>query len=68
MPAYAVQEELVRRGQSLTQYTAGLELRRLIPDASPVTILTAADLDARIVGPHVEARYRGRGTSRPGRA
>jgi hypothetical protein len=46
-----VEECAVRRGESLTQYTAELEWRRPISDASPVTLLTTADLDAWIVGP-----------------
>jgi acyl-ACP thioesterase len=46
-----VQEELARRGRSLTGHTAELEFRRPISDASPVTLLITADLDAWITGP-----------------
>jgi acyl-ACP thioesterase len=55
-----VQEELARRGRSLTQHTAELELRRPISEASPVTLLTTPELDTWITGPqeHVFASAR----------
>jgi acyl-ACP thioesterase len=46
-----VQEELARRGWSLTQHTGELELRRPISEASSVTLLTTPELDAWITGP-----------------
>jgi acyl-ACP thioesterase len=46
-----IQEELARRGRSLIGHTAELEFRRPISQASPVTLLTTADLDAWIIGP-----------------
>src|SRR5260370_701683 len=64
-----VQEELARRGRSLIGHTAELEFRRPISHTSPVTLLTAADLDAWIIGPQervfASARVRRRQPARP---